>query len=141
MPLGGQGPDPAGVGIIWAIKLIVGETKAEADALRERLITTFRPRRSCLVVAQYRLRHVHSSVPLHVGELQDIIVAANASPLGVVGLLMREHGAAAEFTRDEFMEHGLRQATGYNSTHTERRRNLPICWKNDSRPEAAGAAS
>jgi alkanesulfonate monooxygenase SsuD/methylene tetrahydromethanopterin reductase-like flavin-dependent oxidoreductase (luciferase family) len=52
------------------------------------------------------------------GELQDIIVAANASPLGVVGLLLREHGATAEFTRDEFMEHGLRQATGYNSTHT-----------------------
>src|SRR5271156_4610169 len=33
-----EGRDPEAVGILWATKLIVGETAAEAEALRERLI-------------------------------------------------------------------------------------------------------
>jgi FMN-dependent oxidoreductase (nitrilotriacetate monooxygenase family) len=114
-----KGRDPAGVGIIWAIKLIVGETKAEADALREKLIANVPPE-AVGVWLSHNTGFDMSTLPsrFSLGELQDIIVAANASPLGVVGLLMREHGASAEFTRDEFMVHGLRQATGYNSTHT-----------------------
>ena len=94
-----QGRDPAGVGIIWAIKLIVGETKAEADALREKLIANVPPE-AVGVWLSHNTGFDMSTLPsrFSLGELQDIIVAANASPLGVVGLLMREHGASAEFT-------------------------------------------
>ena len=49
-------------------------------------------------------------------ELQQRIVAANASPVGFVHLLAKKYGDNAEITRDEFFEHGLRAATGYNIT-------------------------
>jgi FMN-dependent oxidoreductase (nitrilotriacetate monooxygenase family) len=113
-----KGRDPAEVGIIWAIKLIVGETKAEAEALRERLIANVPPE-AVGVWLSHNTGFDMSTLPARftLGELQDTIVAANASPLGVVGLLMRQHGPVAEFTRDEFMAHGLRAATGYSATY------------------------
>ena len=49
-------------------------------------------------------------------ELQQRIVAANASPVGFVHLLAKEHGEHSEMTREEFFRHGLRAATGYNIT-------------------------
>lgn len=110
--------DPAEVGIIWAIKLIVGETKAEAEALRERLIANVPPE-AVGVWLSHNTGFDMSTLPARftLGELQQTIVAANASPIGVVGLLLREHGPDAEITRDEFMAHGLRAATGYSATH------------------------
>ena len=49
-------------------------------------------------------------------ELQQRIVAANASPVGFVHLLAKKYGDHAEITREEFFEHGLHAATGYNIT-------------------------
>jgi hypothetical protein len=49
-------------------------------------------------------------------ELNERIVAANASPVGFVGLLAAQYGDDAEFSREEFFAHGLRAATGYAST-------------------------
>ena len=44
------------------------------------------------------------------------IVAANASPVGFVGLLIEQYGQDGEITREEFMRHGLHSATGYAIT-------------------------
>ena len=49
-------------------------------------------------------------------ELQQRIVAANASPVGFVHLLAKKYGEHTEITREEFFEHGLHAATGYNIT-------------------------
>src|ERR1700723_695839 len=49
-------------------------------------------------------------------ELQERIVAANASPVGFVHLLAKKYGESAEITRDEFFHYGLRAATGYDVT-------------------------
>jgi alkanesulfonate monooxygenase SsuD/methylene tetrahydromethanopterin reductase-like flavin-dependent oxidoreductase (luciferase family) len=49
-------------------------------------------------------------------ELQQSIVAANASPVGFVHLLAKQHGEDAEIERDEFYQHALRAATGYSVT-------------------------
>ena len=48
--------------------------------------------------------------------MQARIIAANASPVGFVHLLARQYGEAAEITRTEFLQEGLRAATGYNIT-------------------------
>jgi alkanesulfonate monooxygenase SsuD/methylene tetrahydromethanopterin reductase-like flavin-dependent oxidoreductase (luciferase family) len=48
-------------------------------------------------------------------ELQARIVAANASPVGFVGLLAKAHGEQAEITREGFFEHALHAATGYGN--------------------------
>jgi FMN-dependent oxidoreductase (nitrilotriacetate monooxygenase family) len=113
-----KGRDPAEVGIIWATKLIVGETKAEAEALREQLIANVPPE-AVGVWLSHNTGFDMSTLPARftLGALQQTIIAANASPIGVVGLLLREHGPDAEITRDEFMAHGLRAATGYSATY------------------------
>ena len=49
-------------------------------------------------------------------ELNERIVAANASPVGFVSLLAKQHGETAEIERDEFFQYALRASTGYNIT-------------------------
>jgi hypothetical protein len=49
-------------------------------------------------------------------ELNERIVAANASPVGFVGLLIEQYGQDGEITREEFMRDGLHSATGYGIT-------------------------
>jgi len=44
------------------------------------------------------------------------IVAANASPVGYIHILAQEIGDRTEITREEFFHHGVRAATGYNTT-------------------------
>ncbi len=114
-----EGRDPDKVGIIWATKVIVGETKAEADALREQLIANVPPE-AVGVWLSHNTGFDMSTLPsrFSLRELNEHIVAANASPLGFVGLLVREHGDSAELTREEFFAHGLRAATGYRATRT-----------------------
>jgi len=50
------------------------------------------------------------------GELNQRIVAANASPASFVHTLSLTHGLETEISRDEFFQHGLRFATGYSAT-------------------------
>jgi len=51
-----------------------------------------------------------------VRELNERIIAANASPVGFVGLLIEQYGQDGEITRDEFMRDGLHAAAGYATT-------------------------
>ena len=62
------------------------------------------------------LRPSIETFPRWLRELNQRIVAANASPVGFVGLLAKQFGEDHEITRDEFLEYGLRAATGYGVT-------------------------
>ncbi len=112
-----EGRDPTGVGIVWSTKLIVGETEAEAAALKEGLIQDV-PDAAVGVWLSHNSGFDMAQLPprFTLREVQERIVAANASPVGFVGLLAQQHGLDLELTREEFFQHGLRAATGYEHT-------------------------
>jgi FMN-dependent oxidoreductase (nitrilotriacetate monooxygenase family) len=113
-----EGRDPNAVGILWATKVIVAETAAEAARLKERLIADV-PTEAVGVWLSHNTGFDMSTLPprFSLRELNDRIVAANASPVGFVGLLAAQYGQDSEFSRDEFFRHGLHAATGYATTH------------------------
>ncbi|MSQ18432.1 MAG: LLM class flavin-dependent oxidoreductase [Betaproteobacteria bacterium] len=112
-----EGKDPEKVGILWSIRIIVGETEAEAIALRESLMEGV-PEEAAGVWLSHNSGYDMSQLPprFSLRELQERIVAANASPVGFVGLLLKKYGEHAEITREEFFRHGLHAATGYSLT-------------------------
>ncbi|MBN8920267.1 MAG: NtaA/DmoA family FMN-dependent monooxygenase [Rhizobiales bacterium] len=114
-----EGRDPSNVGIIWATKVAVAETETEAKALRERLIARV-PREAVGVWLSHNTGFDMSTLPprFSLRELNQRIVAANASPVGFVGLLAKQYGEDTEIDRDEFFDYGLKAATGYASTRT-----------------------
>ena len=109
--------DPQQVGIFWSSRAVVGETESEALALRESLITGVPPE-AVGVWLSHNTGYDMSKLPdrFSLAELQQRIVAANASPVGFVHLLAHKYGESAEITREEFFHHGLRAATGYDVT-------------------------
>ncbi|MGP0093879.1 MAG: NtaA/DmoA family FMN-dependent monooxygenase [Xanthobacteraceae bacterium] len=109
--------DPEQVGILWSSRAIVGETESEAQALRESLIAGVAPE-AVGVWLSHNTGYDMSQLPerFSLAELQQRIVAANASPVGFVHLLAKKYGETAEITRDEFFHYGLRAATGYDIT-------------------------
>jgi alkanesulfonate monooxygenase SsuD/methylene tetrahydromethanopterin reductase-like flavin-dependent oxidoreductase (luciferase family) len=115
--LGERGRDPEQVGIVWATKVMVGETEDEAKAMRERLIADV-PTEAVGVWLSHNTGFDMSTLPprFSVRELNERIVAANASPVGFVGLLIEQYGQDGEITREEFMRYGLHAATGYATT-------------------------
>lgn len=112
-----KGRDPAEVGIIWATKIIVGQTEAEALAIRATLIANVPPE-AVAVWLSHNTGFDMATLPprFSLRELNERIVAANASPVGFVGILMARHGEHTEITREEFLQEGLYAATGYAST-------------------------
>lgn len=112
-----EGRDPSQVGIVWATKVIVAETEAEAARLKERLIADV-PMEAVGAWLSHNTGFDMSTLPprFSLRELNQRIVAANASPVGFVGLLAREYGEDTEFSRETFFRHGLHAATGYAST-------------------------
>jgi FMN-dependent oxidoreductase (nitrilotriacetate monooxygenase family) len=112
-----KGRDPSQVGIIWATKIIVGETEAEANAMREKLIANV-PREAVAVWLSHNTGFDMATLPprFSLKELNDRIVAANASPIGFVGILLARHGEHTEITREEFLQEGLYAATTYSAT-------------------------
>ena len=112
-----EGRDPQEVGIFWATKLIVAETEAEAKRHKERLIADV-PMEAVGAWLSHNTGFDMSTLPpeFSLRDLNQRIVAANASPVGFVGLLARQYGEDTEFSREEFFHHGLQAATGYAST-------------------------
>ena len=111
-----DGRDPDQIGIIWSIRAIVGETEAEAKALKESLIAGV-PREAVGVWLSHNTGYDMSQLPAYfsLAELQRRIVEANASPVGFVGLLAQKHGLETEISRDEFFGQALDAATGYQT--------------------------
>jgi FMN-dependent oxidoreductase (nitrilotriacetate monooxygenase family) len=112
-----EGRDPQHVGILWSTRAIVGETESEARALRESMIAGVAPE-AVGVWLSHNTGYDMSQLPYRfsLAELQQRIVAANASPVGFVHLLAKKYGESAEITRDDFFHHGLQAATGYDIT-------------------------
>ena len=111
------GRDPASVGILWQTPIVVRETEREAVAQRDLLLTAV-PAEAVGVYLSYNAGYDFSTLPeaFTLGELQAEIVAAQASPVGFVHHLGQKLGADTRITRAEFFEHGLREATSYDTT-------------------------
>jgi len=112
-----EGRDPQKVGIIWSTQVMVGETESEAKTMRERLIDRV-PREAVGVWLSHNTGFDMSTLPprFSLRELNERIVAANASPVGFVATLAQTLGEDGEITREEFFEHGLKTATSYATT-------------------------
>ncbi len=111
------GRDPAEVGMLWQTPIVVRETDAAALAHRDLLLTAIPPD-AVGVFLSYNSGYDFSTLPerFTLGELQAEIVAAHASPVGFVHLLGQRLGTEQTITRPEFFEHGLHEATHYDST-------------------------
>jgi FMN-dependent oxidoreductase (nitrilotriacetate monooxygenase family) len=111
------GRDPATVGILWQTPIAVAATEQEAKLHRDRLLTAI-PAEAVGAYLSYNAGYDFSTLPQRftLREIQQQIVAANASPVGFVHELALMLGEATEITRDAFFEHGLRSATGYDKT-------------------------
>lgn len=111
------GRDPAKVGVLWQTPIVVAETEAEALARREMLLTAIPPE-AIGAYLSYNIGYDLSTLPQRftIAELHKEIVAKNASPAGFVFELGEQLGRDTEITRDEFLEHGAKSATGYDKT-------------------------
>ena len=111
------GRDPEAVGILWQTPIVVAETEREAQAQRDRLLTAI-PAEAVGAYLSYNAGYDFSTLPARftLRDLHAQVVAANASPAGFVRDLMVQLGADTEITRDEFLDHGVRNATGWDTT-------------------------
>ncbi len=107
------GRDPAGVGILWATQVIVGRTAAEARTCRDAMLE-FWTDEAVGTYLSHNAGYDLSTLPdsFRLAELRDAIVAAHASPAGLIGSLIDEFGADHTMTRGEFLAHGRGRAAG-----------------------------
>ncbi len=111
------GRDPAQVGILWQTPIVVRETAAEANAVRDSLLTAIPPE-AIGAYLSYNCGYDFSTLPEHftLKEVHDAIVASQASPAGFMHELIHELGAETQMSRTEFFEHGARFATSWQQT-------------------------
>ncbi len=105
--------DPAEVGILWATQVIVGRTTAEARARRD-AVQEFWNEEAVATYLSHNAGYDLSTLPrsFSLAELRDAIVAAQASPAGLIGSLLAEFGEDHTMSRSEFFAHGRGRATG-----------------------------
>ncbi|WP_234443027.1 NtaA/DmoA family FMN-dependent monooxygenase [Streptomyces cellulosae] len=105
--------DPAEVGILWATQVIVGRTTAEAQARRD-AVQEFWNEEAVATYLSHNAGYDLSTLPrsFSLAELRDAIVAAQASPAGLIGSLLAEFGEDHTMSRSEFFAHGRGRATG-----------------------------
>jgi len=111
------GRDPATVGILWQQPIVVAATEREALAQRDRLLTAI-PDEAIGAYLSYNSGYDFSTLPerFTLQEIQQQIVAANASPVGFVHELALEIGETTEISRQMFFEYGARSATAFDKT-------------------------
>lgn len=115
--LADAGRDPASVGILWATQVIVGRTRAEAEE-RRREVLSFWDEEAVGTHLSHNAGYDFSTLPAHfrLGDLAEKIRAAQATPGGLVGALMDEHGEDHRMSRADFFEAGWHHATGMDHT-------------------------
>jgi len=115
--LDSHGRDPAEVGILWQTPIVVRESHDEAVAQRERLLTSI-PHEAVGVYLSHNSGYDFSKLPARfsLGELNQMIAATGATPVGFVYELAHKLGADTEITPADFFEHGMRSATSYDTT-------------------------
>ncbi|MCW2505019.1 MAG: xenobiotic compound monooxygenase subunit [Actinomycetia bacterium] len=108
-----EGRDPARVGILWATQIMVGRTTAEARARRDS-VHEFWNEEAVATHLSHNAGYDLSTLPqsFRLTELRDEIVAANASPAGLIGSLIAAFGADHTMSRGEFFAHGRDSVTG-----------------------------
>ncbi len=106
------GRDPQSVGILWQMPVSVAETEQEAVRRRDRVLQSIRPE-AVGAYLSYNCGYDFATLPerFTLRELQDQIVAAQASPAGPIFQMMQELGADTLLSRGEFFDHGARYAT------------------------------
>ena len=102
--LTGFGRDPAKVGILWQTPIVVRETAAEANAVRDLLLTAIPPE-AIGAYLSYNCGYDFSTLPerFTLKELYDAIVASQASPAGFVHELIHELGAETEMSSSRIL--------------------------------------
>jgi FMN-dependent oxidoreductase (nitrilotriacetate monooxygenase family) len=110
-----KGRDPAKVGILFSTTLIVGATEQEAKAKKEALLDMLPPD-AVGAYLSHNIGYDFSKLPdrFSPAQVSREIAATQASPVSFVAKLAEQVGDDAEMTRDEFFQHGLRVATGYD---------------------------
>jgi len=113
-----EGRDPAEVGILWGVQLVVAETAQEAAARKENILKIVPRGEAVGAYISHNAGYDFSKLPARftLNDLNAEIAATNASPVGFVHQLANEIGGDTEITREELLEHGLRSATAYNRT-------------------------
>ncbi len=113
-----EGRDHTKIGMMFAVSVLVAETEREAKARREAVLNLL-PREAVASYLSDNCGYDFSRLPAKFSpsELNIIIAATNASPVGFVHKLAREIGEDAEITPDEFFEHGRKMVTDYERTY------------------------
>jgi FMN-dependent oxidoreductase (nitrilotriacetate monooxygenase family) len=111
--LSAHGRDPHAVGILWDLQAVIGATDDEARNRKQAILDAWTPE-MVGVSLSHNSGYDFSTLPdkFRLGDLRDRIVAAQASPAGLVGRLIEELGDDHMITRDDFFAHGWRAATG-----------------------------
>lgn len=108
--------DPAQVGIIWDVVLVVGETAQDARRRKELLLDAV-PLDAVGTFMSHHCGYDLSLLPdrFTINEINEQIVASNASP---VGFLRMTHGLdpAATMSRADFYQEMKRHTAGYDHT-------------------------
>jgi FMN-dependent oxidoreductase (nitrilotriacetate monooxygenase family) len=112
-----QGRDPSKVGMLFAVSVLVAETEREAVARREAVLNLL-PREAVASYLSDNCGYDFSRLPARFSpsELNAIIAATNASPVGFVHKLANEIGEGTEISQDEFFDHGRKMVTDYERT-------------------------
>ncbi|AEM41136.1 NtaA/DmoA family FMN-dependent monooxygenase [Ketogulonicigenium vulgare] len=107
-----QGRDPAGIGIIWDVVLIVGETEAEAKH-RHKLLANALPPEALPVYLSHHSGFDMSKLPAQftVNEINAEIVKSNASPVGFLNMAQM-FDPDQQISRAEFFDAMADHATG-----------------------------
>jgi FMN-dependent oxidoreductase (nitrilotriacetate monooxygenase family) len=109
-----EGRDHTRIGMLFAVSVLVAETEREAKQRREDMLNIL-PREAIASYLSDNCGYDFSKLPARFSpsELNIIIAATNASPVGFVHKLAREIGEGTEITPDEFFEHGRKMVTDY----------------------------
>jgi FMN-dependent oxidoreductase (nitrilotriacetate monooxygenase family) len=111
------GRDPSRVGIVWQKPLLVAETKEEAIAEKESLLSMV-PKEGIGAFVSHNSGYDYSTLPARfkLDELNAEIIRRQATPNSFVGILAHKLGGQTEITREELFEHALKYATHYDTT-------------------------
>ena len=109
-----QGRDPASVGIVWDVVLIVEETRAEAERRRESLLNAVPPE-AIGAFLSHQIGYDLAKLPARftIEEINAEIVRSHASPVGFLNMTS-EFDPKAELTRDEFYHAMRKHAASYD---------------------------
>jgi FMN-dependent oxidoreductase (nitrilotriacetate monooxygenase family) len=111
------GRDPAQVGVLWEVIVVVDETEAEAKRRSSQLLNAI-PLEGVGAFISGSTGYDFSKLPkrFKLDDLNAEITAKNASPVALVHRMALADDSGSEMTREEFFEKAIKIATGYDKT-------------------------